>query len=247
MLIFPSWTLALDFIFYPIGAILFRSKFSLLATTLLLIGYVLFVFAYHNPDFSINDPSLPRDIFFSSAEPALLAFLLGMIANRYAKQLHLPSGAHVILISLFIIVYCAYFPIGLNALSHMFLVYLAFIFLVHALAKNGFHPFENLLSNWTFAVYLIHLPILTITEIIFTNNKHHAFLITTTVALVTSSIIALILAYYVEGKFIEKHRKAWLNSWQPTHHTPINYSLLSIPVLLFVLASIVFYSQRFLH
>ena len=243
LFIFPAWTLAYDFIFYPIGAILYQSRKILFASSGLVLILYLYIaitktqpatwifFDYDNTWWNMN--------FYSTPIPNLLVFLLGMLTRLYAAKLDFPTGRYVILGSLGVVLYVAYLPYGLTCFSEQLLSIAAFLLLVNALAKNGYGKYDSFLSNWTFALYLIHALVFVFIDRQFVKHGfHHHVGIT---SLFVSIIIAALLAIFVEGNLIEKKRKAWLASWQPQNSTMVNYNILASLVFLLIASSVIFF------
>lgn len=159
LLLVPAWTLAMDLVLYPIGAILLLHRpawtwfWLLLALawwacaawlaplSLLYPGYVWWHFRY-----------------WTGAGSAVLAFILGLVLRRHAAALPRPAWSGWM--AAIAVLWCAYLPLGLGYFASSLLATIALAWLVHVLAANGKSAREAQLSNWTYAIYLLHIPVL---------------------------------------------------------------------------------------
>lgn len=200
----PAWTLAMDLVFYPIGALLIAGRRWL--PWWLGVGFILvLISAWQAP---AGTGTVAYDAwhfqFWTTAYPNLLAFLLGLGMRLWGKELPRPRlGAGLAFLAL---LYAAYIPWGLGYYGATLLSLAALVWLVHHLAGAGRGPHEALLGNVTYAVYLVHVPVL----ILLLDHWGGGWPVRI-VAVLLSGFLALLLAVAVEGP-LEHHRHRWLRS-----------------------------------
>ncbi|MHB1605948.1 MAG: acyltransferase family protein [Leptospirales bacterium] len=201
----PAWTLSLDLVFYPIGAVLVISRKFLPVLVGICIAFV--VLASWKSPLGIGDIQYNwwRVQFYTSIEPNLLAFLSGLLIRLKGKSLPRPSWLAAT--AFFIMLYTAYVPWGLGYSSVYFLYIAALTWLVHHLCGAGRGPYEAFLGNWTYSIYLIHIPIETLTIYLFSKHLGHLEI----TSFLTDITLASLIAVFIETP-LEKFRHLWLKS-----------------------------------
>jgi peptidoglycan/LPS O-acetylase OafA/YrhL len=200
----PAWTMALDLVFYPIGAILVAGRRWLLLS--LGIGLVLLLLAaWQSPSgVGISAYDAWHFRFWTTGGPNLFAFLLGLAMRLWGQSLPRPSWAGVL--ALLVLFYAAYLPWGLGYYDATFLSLAALVWLVHHLAAAGRGQREALLGNFTFALYLVHVPVILLLWEYWGRGWPVRVL-----AVFLSGVLALSLAMGVEGP-LEHLRHKWLRA-----------------------------------
>lgn len=202
----PAWTLAIDLVLYPIGALLARHRSAFLGIWLLLslawwacaawldpaqlgeAGYVWWHFRY-----------------WTGAGPAVFAFVLGMVFQRFGSLI--PSEGWVGWVAFLVILWCCYLPLGLGYFSASMIATLALAWLVHMLAARGRGPQEAFLGQFTYALYLTHVPVMYwIWEAI--RPQHVTLQI---IAVLGSVLAAILLSKYFEAP-LEAYRRKLFSS-----------------------------------
>jgi peptidoglycan/LPS O-acetylase OafA/YrhL len=160
LLLVPSWTLALDLVFYPIGALLVLRRWSWLLAWLTLCLAAWVVAAWLAPaDSGRCGYSWWHFRYWTAAQPALFAFLLGLALRKAAARIGRPKGSASLAIA--VVLWCSYLPFGLGYFAAGLLATLALAWLVHLMAGQGRGKHEALLGNMSYAIYLIHIPVIT--------------------------------------------------------------------------------------
>jgi peptidoglycan/LPS O-acetylase OafA/YrhL len=199
----PAWTLSLDLVFYVIGAILLNSRRYLFICTAICIAFIMSAWWMAPSGIGAAQYKWWRVQFYTSVEPNLLAFLLGLII-RLNRQ-YLPRSNWLALTAFLVLIYTAYIPVGLGYFADYCFYILALVWLVHHLGGAGRGPYEAFLGNWTFSIYLVHGPIESF--VIFWGTQKFAHL--EILSLLISVILATLLAILVEPP-LEKLRHTWL-------------------------------------
>lgn len=199
LLLVPAWTLALDLVLYPIGALLGRHDGKWLAIWMALALLWWAAAAWLAP------PQLGKAAYdwwhfryWTGAGSGVLAFTMGMALRRWGERFPRPFWSA--LPAAGIVLWCAYFPIGLGYFSSSLLATAALAWLVHVLAARGRSQREADLGNFTYALYLIHIPVLYWLEVWLRGIA--LFLLSTLLSL----SLALFLAMTVEAP-LEKIRR----------------------------------------
>ena len=234
MIIGPTWTLSLDLVFYPIGFILFKQKKLLVSIFVALLLFYLYVWHV-----SPASPGMLYHVyvggswwnqqFYTSIPPNLLAFVAGMVANIYVKQVRI-GWAWLGLAGLTVL-YVSYTPAYIDYFAAQLLAIAALTVIVVALAQNGVSQHESLMGSLTYAVYLVHYP----TQIILDHLKFRTGVL---FGIALSLILAVLLAVFVEERLVESRRRRWLNAWKPdVQGQPMHYRFLSFVVLSMLMVS----------
>jgi peptidoglycan/LPS O-acetylase OafA/YrhL len=211
----PAWTLSLDLVFYLIGAILINTRRYLFFCTAICIIFITIAWWMAPSGIGSAQYKWWRVQFYTSVEPNLLAFLLGLIIRLNSK--YLPRSPWLALAALLVLIYTAYIPVGLGYFGDYCFYILALVWLVHHLGGAGRGPHEAFLGNWTFSIYLIHGPI----ESLVIDWGIHKFVHLEMISLLVSIVLATALAILVEPP-LEKLRHAWLkhsfttDNWEKT-------------------------------
>lgn len=241
-IISPTWSLPLDLVFYPIGAILLKSKKTLFfSLTLLFLFYLLIwvkVSDYTPLSLLKKDETWWERYFYATGFPNLFAFLVGLVARMYRDKIF--RHAVITVFAVFAFFYVSFTPYGLGELTQEFIAIIVLTLMVNQLAFNGISKHEAFLGNWTYAIYLIHLPVIVwmghYQELF--KDQYNVYL--RLLSFILSIIGATLLALFVEGK-IEKKRKDWLKKWAPQNKQIWNWNKYAIGVLVFIFISMIYY------
>lgn len=200
----PAWTLALDLVFYPVGAVLVAGRRWL--PLWLGIGLALLLIAAWQAPAGVGKVAYAawHFRFWTTAGPNLLAFVLGLAMRLWGKALPRPPWA--VFTALLALMYVAYLPWGLGNYGATLLSLAALLWLVHHLAGAGRGPYEALLGNATYAVYLVHVPVLLLLWAHWGGGWPVRVW-----AVLLSGALALFLAVAVEGP-LEHLRHKWLRT-----------------------------------
>ena len=201
----PAWTLSLDLVFYPIGAVLVIARKFLPLCIGICIAFVAFA-SWMSPQGIGNiQYNWWRVQFYTSIEPNLQAFLAGLLIRLKGRSL--PRPPFLAIIAFFVLLYTAYVPWGLGYSSVYFLYIAALTWLVHHLCGAGRGPYESFLGNWTYSIYLIHIPIETLTIYLLREHLGHLEIASFLIDISLASLIAI----FIETP-LEKLRYVWLKS-----------------------------------
>jgi peptidoglycan/LPS O-acetylase OafA/YrhL len=179
--------------------------------------------------------------FYTSIQPNMLAFLTGMIANLYLKRSSINVG--MALIAAAALTYISFLPLGISSFASNTVGLIAFAVLVTYLARNGASKIESILGSFTYALYLIHLPVIRITRE-FIDNSLQA----TVISAIISLALSLLISIFIEEKIIEHNRRKWLNSWKKGEKqykfTALKYNAVIFAVLF---TSMIYYMNIYTH
>lgn len=235
-LIIPAWTLSLDLVSYPIGFILLKQRKYLIGTAVILLVYYVFVWIYSptpSGTMSFNaTASWWHERFYTTIQPNMLAFVMGMLANLYFKDRKLPAFA--LYAGIFLLLYVCYLPLFIGYFGAQFIGMISLVLIASSLAKNGMSKYESLFGSFTFAIYLIHRPVLDILRPYIDQAKVTTFFI--------NIALAFIIAIFVEEKFVEFRRREWLRKWRPTgDELAASFTKYNALALTLLLGSIMYY------
>ncbi len=223
LLIPQSWTLCYDVVFYPIGAILsFYRKYSYLFFLGFFGLFLMSALKFDEASFLFNTHNFFHLYLYSVLDVCLLPFLIGIFVYLYKSQI--PKSRKLFILSIAFYIYICYVPIFLNPSVGYILSMSALGYLVFYLGENGRSLIESFLGNFTYSVYLIHLPL----YIHFIHNRISAFFV--------SLFLAFILAISVENYFEKIRHKMF------RYHT---YSYENLSFLAFSISIIMFFSSIF--
>lgn len=240
----PAWTLCLDLVFYPLGFILLKEKKFLWATFLMLATFYAGFYIFKSDDLGTNNcnpwGNWWHHSFYTLIEPNMLCFVSGMLANIYLKNKKIPKYIwYLSMISLFYVCYFPALPHYIGYFGAYAIGILSLMAIIGFAGNNGRSKYENELSNFTYSIYLVHIPTITLLSFF-----AHRFTIP---SLCISIMLAYVISKYLEGRVIERKRRALLESWSrgktnaATDFTRYNYATTLILGL-----SIAFYSYHFL-
>lgn len=152
MINMPAWTLPYDLLFYLVAPWLFRSRRLLWGVTTVELFYVISLAVLAPTDMNHWHP-----YYFTSGHSLLLAFCVGGLAYRF-RDLSLPRP--LFWISTLVLAYLAIFPVGLpNRYVNALLILGLCPFVL--IAFKGRSQADDLMSELTYSVYLLHIPIMT--------------------------------------------------------------------------------------
>ncbi len=201
LLLVPAWTLALDLVLYPIGALLapVRARWAVLWLILAVLWWA--VGAWLAPAHTGHAAYIWWHFrYWTGAGAGVLAFLLGLALRKFA--MHVPRPPWSAWLALGVAVWCSFLPLGLGYFSASLIAMTAYAWLTHWLAARGRGSREAFLGNFTYALYLVHIPVIAHLSAI---NSPQVPLLAT----ITSIVIAMILALTVEQP-LELLRRRWL-------------------------------------
>jgi|GEM_PF-7061322 len=160
ILLVPAWTLALDLILYPIGALLARhnGQWLLFWIGLALAWWV--AAAWMAPEQTGKVAYAWWHFrYWTGAGSGVLAFTLGLALQRWGGVLGRPVWSGVF--AVVVVLWCCYLPLGLGFFSASLLATVALAWLVYILAARGRGKYDVALGNFTYGLYLVHIPIVT--------------------------------------------------------------------------------------
>ena len=176
--------------------------------------------------------------FYATGFPNLFAFLVGLVARMYRDKIF--RHAVITVFAVFAFFYVSFTPYGLGELTQEFIAIIALTLIVNQLALNGISKHEAFLGNWTYAIYLIHLPVIVwisrYQELF--KDQYNVYL--RLLSFILSIIGATLLALFVEGK-MEKKRKNWLKRWKPQSEQILRWDKYAVGVLIFIFMSMLYY------
>jgi len=227
LLLVPAWTLALDLVLYPLGAVLvFGDRRWLWACIALSLAWWAWAASLAPPGAGLAAYSWWHFRYWTGAGSGVLAFALGLLLRREAGSLPRIKGSGWLAAGL--VLWCAYLPIGLGYFSAGLIATVALAWIVHLLAGNGRGPQEAALGNFTYALYLLHAPV------IYWASAHAPTAVAPWAALFLSLLLALLTDRYFERP-VERWRRRW---FQPAGTRPADGSAmpgrrsLAVPVTL---------------
>lgn len=225
-----TWTLPLDFAFYPLGFLLFKNRRCLSMVTALLLAWAIATWIMSPADqgsFLFSEKSWWQDHFYSTAPAMLLPFTMGM--QFRLRSTGTTTNWPLIGAALVAVLYACYTPFFMSAFAQYFITVAAFPALISELAKNGQSRLESLLGSFTFSIYLVHQYV---GAIIYRNVTHHAI----TWSILASAITGMLVAVYVEEGLIERIRHRWIKRVRQTEgsalSTPISRRTTWAPLIL---------------
>ena len=224
LLIPQAWTLCYDTIFYPAGFLInFYKKYFYP----FFVGFfILFLIAFFKKDFPFAMFSAANFFhlyLYSLINFCLLAFIIGVFLY-HIKSL-IPKSKMLFLLSILLYIYICYLPFFLNPFLGYIFGLLDLSYIIFYLGENGKSPIENFLGNFTYAVYLIHLPL----YIYFVHNPYKVFFI--------SLILAFFIAISIEN-FFEKIRHR-IFKYHPYPYKDLKYLAIFFSFIIFL--SCIFY------
>ena len=230
-----AWTLPLDLVFYPVGFLLFKRRWLLVATFSSLLLFYLVVWNI-SPQQSgtltyTAAASWWHERFYTTAEPNMLAFVCGMIARIHWGERIVPQW--LTLFSIGTLLWVFYFPIFIDYFGAQFVSLIALTVIVTALARNGMSRHEAFLGSLTYSIYLVHQPL----QEIFGSTLGNPFAL-----LAVAACLALVVTRFVEEGFIESRRRDWIVRWRPGGEpVTIPYNILVFTYVLLLGSSMVYY------
>lgn len=239
----PTWTLALDFVFYPLGFFFYKNKYLLYSSYFIFFIFFIFIWMISpsNTGHMYYSRSSWWKLYFSTTiTPNILAFMSGMIAfDLKNKKNSIKFKKINFILFLSIIIYIMYLPFYISPFAANFISLLVFPLLIFELAKNGQGKMESFLGNFTFSLYLIHK--LTLYLVIFYLGKIKV--ISLLISLFLNVLISLILAIFVEGRYIEQKRKVFINNFklECLREKQLNIEKISYFIIMFFCISMIFY------
>jgi len=209
LLLVPAWTLALDLALYPIGALLARhhGRWLVLWLTLALLWWA--AAAWLAPA-QVGKQAYAwwHFRYWTGAGSGVLAFTLGLALRRWSGLLPRPAWSGILAVA--VTLWCCYLPVGLGYFSSSLLATAALAWLVHVLAARGRGAHEAELGNFTYALYLVHIPIVAWLGFRLQGLALPVF------ATGCSFLLAAILALGVEGP-MERLRRRWARASATPH------------------------------
>lgn len=158
-----TWTLPLDFLFYPLGFLLMRSRRLITLLLVALLAFQCYVW-WRSPILPLNASGqwvhhgaklTWWNLWYYTTVPAtMLPFLAGMQARLLPVSAPF-RGWVVVLCTLAISLLC-FFPYGVSPFAAATAALALFCVLIVELGKNGQGKREALLGNFTYSLYLVH-------------------------------------------------------------------------------------------
>lgn len=217
----PSWTLTLDVVFYLIAPFVFSSwykkKIFFYAFVFILLLYAL-LFSVSKSGSGVDGWG---DMYYSTGQANLLCFIMGMWGFLFLSRFNV--NKYILYIAIFYIIYLMYFPVVPFYISPYILwgvAVLAFVYIITAIAKNGFSAHEAAVSNFTYSLYLTHVPFLLIIAGGYLGAEGAPFR-TKLLWLLLEILFAIVVNKFIEGKF-ELLRKKFKMRWGEVHY-PYKY------------------------
>lgn len=238
-----SWTLALDLVFYPVGYLLHKQKIYLHGTFMALFAYFILVW-YLSPADALGQHYNPgatwwHTEFYTTIQPNMLAFAAGIMANIHLRKVQIPIA--LVFASTAALVYISFLPLGISCFASNLIGLLAFTVLVTYLAQNGFSKRESFFGSFTYALYLIHLPIKNILRQFYSNGLDILL-----VGIIINFVLAFVIAVFIEEMLIENNRRKWLNSWRVNENQGrMSVSTYNFAFLIMLFASMAYYIDRY--
>ena len=197
----PSWTLTQDIVFYLIAPFIFSSWYKKKIFFYTFI-FILLIYALL---FSVSKYGSSLDgwneMYYSTGQANLLCFIMGMWGFLFLNRFNV--NKYILYIAIFYIIYLMYFPVVPFYISPYILwcaAVLAFVYIITAVAKNGFSAHEAAVSNFTYSLYLTHVPFLLIISGGYLVAAEAPFRLKL-LWLLLAILLAIVVNKFIEGKF----------------------------------------------